>query len=221
MQRGIAGVNNGMRLAELLATRLCHDISGPVGTLVGALTMVDEDPAAADEAIELAADVAGALARRLRLLRVAWGGEGVPVSIDEIGKLCAGLPQPGRVKVNFEHLPPEQRIAGGMARSLLNVLLLAVESLPGGGTVVVAGDPAGTMLVRLDGPRAAWPRHFASWMADPPAAWAALDGMAGEAARGMQGPLTALVAQDCGLRLSFLLARTVESAPPLILSMAN
>ena len=132
--------------------------------------------------------------------------------------MCQGLPQAGRVKVGFENLRPGGRIPAEMVRLLLNVLMLAVESLPGGGAVAVGGDPLAAIMVRLEGSRGAWPAHFASWVVDPAQAWAALDAMAGETARGMQGPLTALVAADCGIRLGFLMGRETESAPPLILS---
>jgi hypothetical protein len=90
-----------------------------------------------------------------------------------------------------------------------------------GGDIWVGGDPVSGIVVRMSGARAAWPAHFAGWIADPDVAWAALESMARETARGMQGPLTVLVAADCGIRLSHLMARDAEGAPPLILSPVN
>ncbi len=48
--------NDPLRLAELLAIRLCHDLSGPLGTMMGALEMVADDPEMADEALPLAGE---------------------------------------------------------------------------------------------------------------------------------------------------------------------
>ena len=40
----MASWNGRLHLAELLAVRLCHDLSGPLGTLMGALELLAEDP---------------------------------------------------------------------------------------------------------------------------------------------------------------------------------
>ncbi len=221
MQREIAGVNSRLRLAELLTTRLCHDLSGPIGTMMGALAMAGDDPEGSDETRGLAMDVAMNLGHRIRLVRAAWGGTGGVMSVDELAVLCKGLPQSGKIDVNFDNLPPVGIFSGGMARLLLNVLILAAESLPNGGSVLLRGDPAGTIMVWLLGMHAAWPPHFAGWMADSEGAWAAIEGMSCETARGLQGPLVALMGRDSGIRLSLLMARDAETAPPLILSPAD
>ena len=64
----------GLRLAELLAARLCHEVSGPAGTLAGAVEIARTEPASAAEALDIAAKAAASLAGRLRLLRAAWAG---------------------------------------------------------------------------------------------------------------------------------------------------
>jgi histidine phosphotransferase ChpT len=209
-------VNDRLRLAELLAIRLCHDISSPLGTLMGSLAMVNDDPEGAAEALELATEVSDGLARRLRLLRAAWGGA-ADIGVAEMTTLLEGLPQARKVAVDLSSLPAGGRFAAGMARAVLNVLLLAGESLPGGGAIVVSGDPA-EVVVRLAGPRAAWPAGFAAWMADDAQAWAAFDSGPTEAPRRMQGPLTALIARAGGVRLGFLMAAATEQAPPLVIS---
>ncbi len=218
MHQEMAGVNDSLRLAELLAIRFCHDISGPVGTLMGALDMFQEDPASGDEAIGLATDVAAGLARRLRLLRAAWGGAGPALSINDLRGLCEGLPLRHKITLDFGNLSPAGRFSPAAARLVLNVLLLATECLPGGGTILLAGNPAAEVVVRIAGPRAAWPAGFAACMADAAQAWAALDAGEGEASRAVQGPLTALIARNCEMRMSFLLAAGTEGAPPLLLA---
>ena len=103
---------------------------------------------------------------------------------------------------------------------MLNVLMLAAECLPAGGAVAVAGDPADAVVVSLIGSRAAWPAGLAGWMADEGQAWAAIGDQGSEASRGLQGPLTALIARAEGMRLGFLMAGKPEGAPPIILSPA-
>ncbi len=168
--------------------------------------------------MDLAGDVAVSLGKRLHLVRAAWGGAVSTVSVVEFAGLCEGLPQAGRVKVSFEDLRSGGALCPEMARLLLNVLMLAGESMPRGGTVMLAGDLGGAIMVRLVGAGAAWPAHFAGWMADAGRAWAAVDAMMPETARGLQGPLTALVGHAGGIRMGFLMARMAEEAPPLILT---
>jgi len=207
-----------LRLAELLATRLCHDLSGSVGTLMGSLAMCNEDPESGEEALSLATEVSANLAKRLRLIRAAWGGATAALGLDELRGLAEGVAQGRRIAISFAHLPAAARFPPGPARLMLNLLLLAGESLPGGGTVTVAGDPADSVVVTLAGPRAAWPAGFAAQMVDEARAWAALEGDDAHAARGMQAPLTVLVAQAAGLRLRFLMAPGQEAVPPLVFS---
>lgn len=66
--------HNALRLSEALATRLCHDLSGPVNTLLGVADVVADDATAAPEALLLMVQAGQSLARRLRLYRAAWGG---------------------------------------------------------------------------------------------------------------------------------------------------
>jgi histidine phosphotransferase ChpT len=209
-----------LRLAELLAIRLCHDLSGPLGTLMGTLEMVAEDPAAAGEALPIAGDVSTALGRRLKLLRAAWGGTTPALSVGEFAALVEGVPR--RWRFELGGLDPAGRFSPAGARLALNVALLAAEALPVGGAAMLAGDPAGDVLVAIDGRRAAWPAGFTASLGDPSLAWQALRGAEGvDGARGLQGWLTALIARSSGLRLSFLVAATAEAAPPLLLNLGG
>ena len=77
MGQGIrmTGMNEALRLAELLCARLCHDLSGPLGALIGVLEIAREEQPAS-ETLALAEDTAVELGQRLRLLRAAWGQDG-------------------------------------------------------------------------------------------------------------------------------------------------
>lgn len=203
---------SALRLAGLLAARLCHDVSGPAGTLAGALEIARAEPASAAEALDIAAAAADSLVARLRLLRAAWTGASEALDVAALRALCAGLPR--HVRVDFDGLPPDCQFPAGTAQVLLNVLLLAAESLPKGGVVILGEARPDAALVAPRGQDAAWPRGLASWMADPAPAWRAA---ASAGPRGLQGPLTALLAHESGVRLSFAFAADAEAAPPLLL----
>ena len=204
-----------LRLAELLAARLCHEVSGPAGTLAGAVEIARTEPDSAAEALDIAAEAAAGLATRLRLLRAAWAGAAEALDILALRTLCSGLPR--HVSVDLGGLPADQWFPAASAQVLLNVLLLAAESLPKGGVVMLGEAGPKTTLIVPRGQNAAWPPGFAAWMADPAPAWRAI---ASAGPRRLQGPLTALLAHAAGARMSFALAADAEAAPPLLLRFA-
>jgi len=216
----VASWNGRLHLAELLAVRLCHDLSGPLGTLMGALELLAEDPETAAEAVPLAGDMSAMLGKRLRLLRAAWGKSAPELDVVGLHGLLEGLPAIHRLRFDFSGLDAAVSFAPAGSRVVLNVLLLAAECLPGGGVVGLAGNARGEVMATISGPRAGWPPGFAGLIADPDRAWEVLSRTEGlDASRLMQGPLTALVAQAAGCRLAMLMAAGTETAPPLLLSL--
>lgn len=213
------GSDDGLLLAQTLATRLCHDVSGQVNAIAGALEMMNDDPAMAADATELCHDASAALVRRLRLLRAAWGVSGAALAVTELRDILVGAF--GRaVRLDLDALPQAGIFPPDAARLALNVVLLAAESLPTGGVVQVTGDPEHDLLVRISGPRAAWPHGLAGMLVDPAHARGSLRNADHTAsARSVQAPLTALIAHASGLRLAFLIAPTAEAAPPLLVAM--
>lgn len=204
------------RLAETLGARLCHDLAGLVGTLAGAVEMLAEARGHDPDALREAEQAARELTARLRLLRAAWGGECGEMDRDGIAALLPGLATSGRVAVDLSGLT--RRYPEAFARALLNLLLLAHEAVSRGGTVALADDPAGGVLARIEGPRAAWPPALVALLA-------AGDDASGPAVaagpRGMQAPLLAALARRAGLRLRFVAAQAGPAAPPALLLHAR
>ena len=52
-----------LSLSDALCARLCHDLSSPIGTLIGSLDIMAEDPDSVAEALPLARDVVGGAGR--------------------------------------------------------------------------------------------------------------------------------------------------------------
>jgi hypothetical protein len=208
-----------LMLSEILATRLCHDLSGQVNVLAGAIEELNDSPNPDPEALGLASQASTALVSRLRLARAAWGASAGPMSIAEFRQLADSIPR-RNVHMDFDGMDTWACFAPSAARLALNVLILAAESLPGGGVVEVHGQPQLDMVVRIAGPRAAWPTGLAGMIADPSAA---LEGLRlcdhVSAARLLQAPLTALIAHATGQRIRMLLGPLPDPAPPLLLGL--
>jgi len=211
-------MNETLRLAELLCARLCHDLSGPLGALIGVLEVArDEQPDS--ETLALAEDTAVELAQRLKLLRAAWGHDSDDLDVARLRGFADCLSSSRRVRLDLAGLESDAVFAPPVGRIVLNLVLLAAESLPGGGIVALSGAPADNILVTISGPRAAWPAGFAICLNDETAAWEAI--LADP--RRLQGPLTALLARGLGLRLSMLMPAgamgDAEVSPALLLAL--
>jgi histidine phosphotransferase ChpT len=211
--------DDSLLLAETMATRLCHDLSGHVNAVAGAMEMLRDDPTIGEDAIILAHDASTVLVRRLRLLRAAWGAGAADMGVHEFQGLTAGAFGPS-IRLDLEGLESGGRFTGTAARLALNVVLLAAESLPRGGLVEMAGEPARDVMVRINGPHAAWPNGLAAMIADPAHARRHLRGQSHSgAARALQAPFTALIAHAARLRMSFLMGGDSIPPPPLLVSL--
>jgi histidine phosphotransferase ChpT len=185
-----------VRLVELVCARLCHDLGGLIGTVGNALDMLAEDAGGTNEVLAFATSANKALAERLRLMRTAWGPEFEPLSLPALLRLVGPPLTARRVGLDCRALPPDRVFSPAVGRVVLNLIVLASDCLPKGGTIVLLGEPA-DLLLRIDGPGAAWPQGFAACMADVAAALAALTG-----SRAVQMALTALFAASGKLTLS-------------------
>lgn len=198
---------DALHIAETLGMRLCHDLSGLVGTLTGMVEMLAEEAAGPPNDLLLMADEAArGLSARLRLLRAAWAGECGSLDRDAITALLPGLHLPHRAGVDVSGLAGPYPEA--FARVLLNALLLAAEAVSRGGAVTLADGPGGDVTVRIEGPRAAWPDGLMATLADGAALLAAEP-------RSLQAPLLAALARRAGVRLA--LGTAGPDAPPLML----
>jgi histidine phosphotransferase ChpT len=145
-----------MRVCELLAARLCHDMAGPVAAIAnGAELLGDDDPDFAREAATLIGDSARTAAKRLQFFRYIFGfSRGVhagPPPHALASEYFAGsaieCDYPGTVR----QLEPEwQRLA-------CSLLFVGAEGLPRGGLLAldtIAGGLALTGTGEGDGPPA-------------------------------------------------------------------
>ncbi len=205
-------------LSQLVATRICHDLSGPLGGLGAALGEIEDDPTAVD----LAREAALVLRQRLALLRTAWGMAPAPMRRAALRDMAGGLPNAPRLRLELDALADDAAFQPAAARVMASALLLAAESLPGGGMVALTGSPDGVVVVTIAGPRAAWPVAFGAMLANvAEARGGAAALVASPGVRGLPAPLTALLAHQSGVHAALLLAGNAEPVPPLLLDFSG
>ena len=131
-----------LHLAELLSSRLCHDLVGPVGAVRSGVELISEFGGDPDpEAMELIATSANSSAARLQFFRLAYGlaGARADVPLTEAARMAGEVIGSRRTRLDWpaEHTNDALAPAAGGIKVLLNVVLLASEALPRGGTVQV------------------------------------------------------------------------------------
>lgn len=173
-----------LKLSELLCARLCHDLASPMGAAAAGMELL-EDGADAETVGLVAASMMVATAR-LKFLRAALGpATDMPHAQNTLRDLGrAYLAGSGQTAVTLAWTCPRPELSGETARLLLNLILIARDSLPRGGkirvevdaspafpssglTVTARGDGAAisaeARLVLIDGAPLAGPRGAQAW----------------------------------------------------------
>ena len=133
-----------LMLAELMAARLCHDLVGSVGAVANGVELLGDSRSRPDpEVIELVAQSARQASRRLQAYRVAYGtGNALPSSgmFAEVRRLATAVCEGGKTTLDWPAPPQDVEAVASRnaARLILNTVLMAIETLPRGGTVKIA-----------------------------------------------------------------------------------
>ena len=150
-----------MDLAALLCSRVCHDVISPVGAIVNGLEVLEDekDGEMREVALELIKKSAASASARLQFCRLAFGAAGsLGASIDtgDAEAVTRGLIVNDRTSLVWN--PPRQFAAKNKVKLLLNLCLIALTTIPRGGTVTV--DFAGqdeTLALKVGRPRGPTP----------------------------------------------------------------
>ena len=191
MADGLTGqaLHTQLALAQVVCTRLCHDLGGPAGALSGALEMLGTP---GDDAAEVARDGARIIDRRLRFWRAALGGPGGDLDAAALAQLGEGLTLNRRASLDLSGLAAGVLIPFELTQPLLLAMLVGMEALPRGGVLQVAGNPARRLTLLPEGPNAAWPADLAALIAGEAPALTP---------RALALPLLAATAAMAGVRL--------------------
>jgi len=133
-------LNDDLRIAELLSSRLCHDLVSPVGAVNNGVELMEEFGGASDEAMALIGASGRQAARRLQFYRVAFGlaGSQIAQSLDDVKGIVAGVLEGGKAVAEWDAGIATVPETPGWGKLLLNMVALASEALPRGGTMRIA-----------------------------------------------------------------------------------
>lgn len=136
---------DALDLAALLCSRVCHDLISPVGAVVNGLEVLEE--AKDEETKTFALDLIRKSARngsaKLQFCRIAFGAAGsagVQIDLGDAQTTARGFLEDDKTKLAWNLprvLSPKNRV-----KLLLNMLLIAGQTIPRGGQLTV--DPIGS-----------------------------------------------------------------------------
>ena len=192
---------DALDLAALLCSRVCHDLISPVGAIVNGLEVHEEDndeetKAFAMELIRKSAKTASARLQFCRLAFGAAGSAGAQIDLADAETMGRGFIEDDKVKLAWNL--PRALLPKNRVKLLLNMLIIAGQTIPRGGAMTV--EPVGTgesMAFRIttSGAHARVPQAIPGLLAGQPA---------GEAidAHAIQPFYTGLLARSCGLTVT-------------------
>ena len=135
---------DALDLAALLCSRVCHDLISPVGAIVNGLEVLEEekDEETQQFALDLIKKSSGTASAKLQFCRIAFGAAGsagAQIDLGDAEKTARGFLEDDKTKLAW-NLPrlllPKNRV-----KLLLNMLLIAGQTIPRGGQLTV--DPIG------------------------------------------------------------------------------
>ena len=137
-------VNIDLAILELVCSRLCHDLVGPVGAATNGIELLREVSGDQNEDIlDMTDDSARTAWRRLEFFRVAfgYGGGRNGWSESELEGLAAGMLRDTRVSLDWHPAGLGYSVTGRGGKLILNLIFLIAEAMPRGGSVKVTLRP--------------------------------------------------------------------------------
>ncbi len=191
---------DALELAALLCSRVCHDLISPVGAIVNGLEVLDDNPKPDDRefALDLIRKSARTASARLQFCRLAFGAAGsagAQIDLGDAQNMARGHLEDGKTTVAWNL--PRLLLAKNRVKLLLNMMVIAQQTIPRGGTLTV--DPVGEgdamgFRVTANGLNARMPQNLADLLSS--------DSGASVDAHAVQPYYTRLLAQSCGLKVT-------------------
>ncbi|MTV16031.1 MULTISPECIES: histidine phosphotransferase ChpT [Bradyrhizobium] len=194
---------DALELAALLCSRVCHDLISPVGAIVNGLEVLDDNPKPEDRdfALDLIRKSAKTASARLQFCRLAFGAagsSGAQIDLGDAQNMAKGHIEDGKVTLTWNL--PRLLLPKNRAKLLLNMLVIAQQTIPRGGTLTI--DPVGegeAMSFRITsaGLNARVPQNIVDLLNESSAN--TVD------AHAVQPHYTRLLAEACGLKVTLAL----------------
>jgi histidine phosphotransferase ChpT len=132
---------DALDLAALLCSRVCHDLISPTGAIVNGLEVLEEEESDEETksfALALIKKSAKAASARLQFCRLAFGAAGsagAQIDLGDAQAMARAFIEDDKTKLVW-NLPrvllPKNRV-----KLLLNMLIIACQTIPRGGTLAV------------------------------------------------------------------------------------
>ena len=190
---------DALELAALLCSRVCHDLISPVGAIVNGLEVLDDNPKPEDRefALDLIRKSSKTASARLQFCRLAFGAAGsagAQIDIGDAQNMARGHLEDAKTKIVWNL--PRVLLAKNRVKLLLNMMVIAQQTIPRGGVITV--DPIGdgdalSFRVAASGLNARMPQNIADLLASTEGA--------GVDAHAVQPYYTRLLALSCGLNV--------------------
>jgi histidine phosphotransferase ChpT len=136
---------DALDLAALLCSRVCHDLISPTGAIVNGLEVLEEEESDQETksfALALIKKSARTASARLQFCRLAFGAAGsagAQVDVGDAHAMACAFLEDDKTKLAWNL--PRVLLPKNRAKLLLNLLLIASQTIPRGGTIRV--DPVG------------------------------------------------------------------------------
>ena len=200
---------DGLDLAALLCSRVCHDVISPVGAIVNGLEVLEEEKdesmrGFAQDLIRKSARQASARLQFARLAFGAAGSAGAAIDTGDAEQVARGFIHDEKVSLGWSG--PRLLMPKNKVKLLLNLLVVASGTIPRGGRMDVTlgqdGEKAAFDVVTR-GVNARIPQHVEGLLAGAPES-GAVD------AHGIQPYYTGLIARAAGMTVALALTREAE-----------
>lgn len=188
-------------LAALLCSRVCHDLISPVGAVVNGLEVMEDgkDEETKTFALDLIKKSIKTASARLQFCRIAFGAAGsagAQIDLGDAESVARGFIEDDRTKLAWNL--PRVLLGKNRVKLLLNMLVIAGQSIPRGGAMTV--DPLGSgetlgFRISVAGTNAKIPHAVPELLA------AAENGGGTVDAHAVQPYYTGLLARACGMAL--------------------
>ncbi|MET0722590.1 MAG: histidine phosphotransferase ChpT [Tardiphaga sp.] len=190
---------DALELAALLCSRVCHDLISPVGAIVNGLEVLDDNPKPEDKefALDLIRKSARTASARLQFCRLAFGAAGsagAQIDLGDAEKMARGHLEDGKTRIEWK--PTRAYLPKNKVKLLLNMLVIAQQTIPRGGVLTVdqlgEGDALG-FRVNATGHNARLPQNIVELLS--------VEHSGSVDAHAVQPYYTRLLAEACGLKV--------------------
>lgn len=137
---------NPLNFSQLLMTKFCHDITGPIGAINNGVECINEDASMREAGMALIADSAQQAIARIQFYRFTYGILKGESTVDISEKRAQARAFFGESKLTLHWPDQHHEMSQKQCQILCNMLVVASSALIRGGEIHVAFTPYNTQM---------------------------------------------------------------------------